>query len=211
MKLSPKLLQEAISEIAGEDVVSLVNMLKDKKNVSEFKLAEDLKEGVNIIRNRLYRLHDINLVSFTRKKDKKKGWYIYYWTFNTGRLKFLLLNLKKQRLLKLKDRLAKEKETQFYICSNQCMRLDFDQAMNFEFKCPECGQLANLEDNRQKIESIEREIALIEEDLKQEGAVKKTKKPRPVKQKEAVKKQFRKQTPAKKKINFFKKKQKKKR
>ena len=45
------------------------------------------------------------------------------------------------------------------------MRLDFDQSMNFEFKCPECGELINQEDNTEKIEIIKTEILQIEEDM----------------------------------------------
>jgi len=167
MKLSNKIIENVVSEVAGEDVVPLVHALKNKKNVSEFKLAESLKKEVNLTRNMLYRLYDANLVSFVRKKDKKKGWYIYYWTFDTRKVKNLLTKLKKRRLAKLKDRLEREHEGKFYSCKSQCIRLDFDQAMNFEFKCPECGELINQEDNSQEIKKIEKEIKELETELKQ--------------------------------------------
>ena len=64
MKLSNKIIEEVVSEVAGEDVVPLVKALKNRKNVSEFKLAENIKEEVNRTRNMLYRLYDANLVSF---------------------------------------------------------------------------------------------------------------------------------------------------
>jgi transcription initiation factor IIE alpha subunit len=38
--------------------------------------------------------------------------------------------------------------------------------MNFEFKCPECGELMNQEDNLENIRLIEEEIKNIEEELK---------------------------------------------
>lgn len=197
MKLRPKIIRQAITEIAGEDVVPLVDNLKNKKNVSEFKLADNLKEGVNTVRNKLYRLHDFNLVSFMRKKDKQKGWYIYYWTFNMKQLKFIILNLKEKKLAKLKERLKREKETQFYMCPNKCMRLDFDQAMNFEFKCPECGKLLNIEDNSEKIKSIQDKIKQIESEIKESKTPKKTKKPRPkkikTKKRKSAKKKIKKQ------------------
>ena len=113
----------------------------------------------------LYRLYDFNLVSFIKKKDKKKGWYIYYWTFDNNRIKYLSMNLKKKRLEKLRARLERETGNQFYSCDTKCMRLDFDQSMNFEFKCPECGELINQEDNTEKIEIIKTEILQIEEDM----------------------------------------------
>jgi len=165
MKLSNKIIDEVVSDVAGSDVIALVKLLKNKKNVSEFKLAESLNEEVNLVRNKLYRLYHSNLVSFTRRKDKKKGWYIYYWTFKIKQIKHLLMNLKKQRLEKLKDRLEREKESYFFMCKNQCMRLDFENAIGFEFKCPECGELMQQESNSDKIKEIEDQIKVLEKEV----------------------------------------------
>ena len=166
MKISNKIIDSTITEVAGEDVVKLVHALKNKKNVSEFKLAENIKQEVNLTRNMLYRLYDSNLVSFIRKKDKKKGWYIYYWTFNMKRIKYLAVDIKKKRLEILKERMKREKDGQFYGCNNKCIRLDFEQSMNFEFKCPECGTLVNLEDNKEKIVNLEKEMKNLISELK---------------------------------------------
>ncbi len=114
----------------------------------------------------MYRLYNKNLVSFIRKKDKIKGWYIYYWTFNAERIYSLTIDTKKKRLEKLKERLAREKESHFFMCENKCIRVDFEQATGFDFKCPECGELMNQEDNAQKIIEIEEEIKGLEKDLK---------------------------------------------
>ncbi|MBU0461446.1 MAG: hypothetical protein KJ574_02560 [Nanoarchaeota archaeon] len=165
MKLSNKVVEEVVTDIAGADVIDMVKLLKNKKNVSEFKLAESLNEEVNVIRNRLYRLYHANLVSFTRRKDKKKGWYIYYWTFKAKQVKHSLLSLKKQRLEKLRDRLEREKESYFFLCKNKCMRLDFENAIGFEFKCPECGELMQQESNADKIKQIEEEIKSLEKEV----------------------------------------------
>jgi transcription initiation factor TFIIE subunit alpha len=165
MKLSNKIIEEVVTQVAGPDVMDLVKLLKNKKNISEFKLAESLEEEVNIVRNKLYRLYHANLVSFTRRKDKKKGWYIYYWTFKPKQIKFVLVNLKKQKLEKLKDRLEREKDSYFFICKDSCMRLDFEKAIGFEFKCPECGELMQQESNTQKIKQIEEEILQLEKEV----------------------------------------------
>jgi transcription initiation factor TFIIE subunit alpha len=166
MKLSNKLIDEVISEVAGEDVLPLVKALKNKKNVSEFVLAGNIKQEINVTRNMLYRLYNSNLVSFIRKKDKKKGWYIYYWTFNPKMVKYLASITKKKRLEKLKERLEREKKGDFFACQNQCIRLDFEQATDFEFKCPECGSLLDQEDNREKIKKLEKEIKKLEKGLR---------------------------------------------
>lgn len=162
MKLSNKAAEDVVATVAGEDVLPLVRALKNKKNVSEFKLAEALKLEINVVRNMLYRLQQANLVSFTRKKDKIKGWYIYYWTFKPKRIKYLLEDLKKKKLEGLKEKLERERVTHYFKCNNTCMRLGFEQAIDFEFKCPECGELMDQEDNSECIREIEEMIKRLE-------------------------------------------------
>ncbi len=166
MAVTEKLIEKVITEVAGPDVVPLVKTLKNKKNVSEFELAEKMKEEVNATRNRLYRLYDANLVSFVRKKDKKKGWYIYYWTFNAKRVSYLMSHLKKKRIEALYERLKRENHENFFTCGSNCIRLDFEQATNFGYKCPECGQLLEMEDNSKKIADIQKQIGELEKSVK---------------------------------------------
>lgn len=167
MKLSDKIIEQVVSESVGQDAVQIVKALKNKKNISEFKISEQIKLEVNTIRNILYRLYDENLVTFIRKKDKVKGWYIYYWTFNPKRIKDLIKILKKKKLEKLKERLVREKSSDFFACKNNCIRLDFDQATEFEFKCPECGNLLNQEDNKKIMIDIEKSIKSLEKESKE--------------------------------------------
>jgi len=160
-----EVISSVVENVAGHDVLPLIGALKDKQNVSEFTLAEELHEEINTIRNMLYRLYDSNLVRFTRKKDKKKGWYIYYWTFMPTRIPFLSKKLKKILLEKLQDRLKREEGGNFFECGNKCMRIDFDQAVDFDFKCPECGDLMNQEDNASKKEAIKKEIEILKKEI----------------------------------------------
>ncbi len=158
MKIAPKIVDNVISELVGSDATKLVKALKNKKNVSEFKLADTLKKEINTTRNMLYKLYDANLVSFTRKKDKEKGWYIYYWTFNGDKIHGLMNNIKKDKLEILNEKLKSEKGTQFYACPNTCTRFDFEQSTEHDYKCPECGSILEMEDNSSKVKQIEMEI-----------------------------------------------------
>ena len=166
MRLSNNIIESIVKEVVGDDAVPLVRFLKNNKNISEFKIAETIKKEVNETRNILYRLYENNLVNFMRKKDKKKGWYIYYWTFNQKRVKDLIWDLKKKRLKKLKERVDRESEGNFFGCRNKCIRLNFDQATDFQFKCPECGSVLDQEDNTKIMENIQNEIKELEKELK---------------------------------------------
>jgi|TARA_B100002003_G_C14103061_1_gene530529 transcription initiation factor TFIIE subunit alpha len=166
MRLTNTIIESVVKEVVGDDAIPLVEFLKNNKNISEFKIAEVIKREVNATRNLLYRLYENNLVSFMRKKDKKKGWYIYYWTFNPKQIKYLFVDLKKKKLSKLNERIDRENEGNFFGCQNKCIRLNFDQATDFNFKCPECGSVLDQENNEEIIEGIKKEIKEIEKELK---------------------------------------------
>lgn len=155
---------DVITRIVGEDVLPVVKYLQDRKNVSEFKIAESIKLEVNATRNMLYRLHTHNLVTYVRKKDRLKGWYISYWTFNKSRVKDLQKHNDAEELSKLRERLEKEVRNQnsYFICPSLCMRLDFEEATNLDYKCPECGQLLKHQDNTKTISNLKDKLKEIE-------------------------------------------------
>ena len=146
MKLPDNIVKELIREVVGSDGVPLVEIILKKENVSEFKIADKLKITVNQVRNILYRLQDHNLVLFTRKKDKSKGWYIYFWTFDHSKARILLLKHKTAKLEVLKLRVEKERDSAYFVCPNKDMRAAFENAMELQFKCPECGEVLKQED-----------------------------------------------------------------
>ena len=167
MRLTNKIVESVVCGTAGPDVVPLVLKMKNKKNLSEFKLAESLNQEVNITRNMLYRLLKYNLVSFTRKKDKVKGWYIYYWTFRIKQVKYAIKKLYQDKLEKFQERLQREESEHFFKCAkNECLRVSFEKASDFKFKCPECGELLEQEDNSETIKKLKKDIKELQKTLK---------------------------------------------
>ena len=149
-------------ELLGEEALNVVLYLKNKQHVSEFKVAKDFKMDIHAARAILYKLYENNLVTFERRKDPDRGWYITYWDFNPQSIDALYKKLNKAKLEKLKQRLSKEQNNEFYMCRNACTRMDFYKAMDFNFRCPECGQLMNPMDNKRTIEFINEQIQDIE-------------------------------------------------
>lgn len=162
--LTRQKVEDTILTVAGEAGIKVINFLGDKKNISEFILSEKLKMDMQTIRNTLYKLHTHNIATYIRKKDRLKGWYISYWTFNRKRIKELIENMRRKQLEKLRERLEKEEANKgiFFICPKTCARLDFDQATEFEFRCPECGSLLQQQENTRTIEHLKEKIQEIE-------------------------------------------------
>ena len=158
MSLNDNLIGTLLKEIAGADTIPVVEYIMGKINVSEFKIAEKLEINVNQVRNMLYRLGQHNLVSSVRKKDKKKGWYIYYWTFHDNRAEALIVSYKKKKIERLKNLLLEEADTQYFVCPSNHLTMRFEDAMEYNFKCKECGKLLKEEDQKKKMDAIKKRI-----------------------------------------------------
>jgi len=165
MRLTQKKIEGIITDILGEEGLLLLKHLFGKENISEFDLADLTKEDIKVVRRQLYLLYNHNLVGFTRKKDKQKGWYVYYWTLLPDSIRFNYIKKKKILLERLKFRLGQEEKELFFICPNDCVRLNFDGAIDFEFHCPECGQLISQDSNEDKIKFLRAQIGNIEGEL----------------------------------------------
>jgi len=61
--------------------------------------------------------------------------------------------------------LEEEEKELFFVCPSNCVRLNFDQAMDFEFHCPECGELFSQDTSEDKIVKIKNKIKEIETEL----------------------------------------------
>ena len=195
MRLTQRKMEEILLELTGPDGAPLIQQLQGKQNVSEFELAARTKKDIKLVRRILYALYNHNVIGFIRKKDKKKGWYIYYWTILPENVRFLYYKKKKERLVRLAELLEAEKKELFFLCPANCVRLTFDQAMEFEFHCPECGQLTAQDSNGEKKSLLKKQI----EELQRELAEVKEEKRKVRKQAKSRKKEIRKKAHAKKK------------
>ncbi len=167
MRLPPKKIEEILITVLGEVGKPLIKELMSKQNISEFDLATRTNKDIKIIRKLLYVLYNHNLVSFTRKKDKQKGWYIYYWTLQPESVSFSYVKMKRELVEKLKEQLASEEKELFFVCPKEGTRLTFDQAMDFEFHCPECGELLGQDDNKERIVGIRTQIGQLGVELEE--------------------------------------------
>ena len=178
MRLTQKKIEEILLDILGAEGLPLIQQLYGKENVSEFDLATKTKKDIKVIRRMLYTLYNHNVVGFIRKKDKQKGWYIYYWTILQENLKFVYTKKKKELLFRLKQQLEEEGKELFFLCPRNCVRLNFDQATDFEFHCPECGELTGQDSGEEKIKIFKKQIGEVETELQsliEEKKISKTK------------------------------------
>ena len=163
MKIPKKRISTVLQQVIGDpDAEKIIFYLKDKSNISEFIIAEELDLEIHRTRKLLYRLLDSNIVSFKRKKDKIKGWYICYWDFNESAIPHLEEKYRQEEIEKIRERLNTEQGGIFYMCRYAHVRLGFEESFEQNFKCPECGQLMNQLDNERTISFLENKLTALE-------------------------------------------------
>ena len=165
-RFSQKLTEHVVSDSIGPEAMPVVEYLKGKRDISEFQIAKKIRAEVGFVRQMLYKLQNQNLVTYFRKKDRQKGWYISYWTFNQKGVPELALSIKRNRLQMLKERLRSEEKNEglFYICPKFCSRMEFEAAIEAGFRCPECGQQLQHQDNGKTIERLRENITEMEKE-----------------------------------------------
>ncbi|MBT3642568.1 hypothetical protein HN604_01185 [archaeon] len=160
-----KLLHNLVEELAGEGTGRIVDILFGKKDVNEFSLAKKMELTINQVRNILYKLSADGLVSFIRKKDKRKGWYIYYWTLKTEKCLVKLEQSLISKIDSLNVILGNRTSDRFYICKPCLIEVTEEKALENGFSCEECAEVYELSDNSKPIRDAKSRITKIQKDL----------------------------------------------
>ncbi|RLF03493.1 MAG: hypothetical protein DRJ64_08285 [Thermoprotei archaeon] len=163
--ISVKLLREVTKLKVGGDTLSLVLLLKKQGELSEFELAEQLKEDVNSIRNKLYRLQQLNLISYKKSKDATKGWYVYFWRLAPESFRYVHKEMVESELQEEEAKLIVEKRERNYRCKNGCVSMSSDEALDAHFSCPQCGEVLTIIDNSKGIAQLEKRIAKLKKSI----------------------------------------------
>ena len=202
-------LKNSVSLVAGKPSENIVDVISDKKYINEFLIAKKLDLTVNQVRNILYKLSDEGLVSSIRKKDKRKGWYTYFWQIEPLKaLEFLKANVMR-RANQIKTQIESREAKTFYVCNRCNVEYNEENALLNDFTCNECGDIFVIKDNtkllrelKKNLEKQNKEIESIDVEIDKEKEVIEKRKQKEMKKEEKKTAKAKKKTvkkPAKKK------------
>jgi len=190
-----KFLKEVVTIIVGKYAEPIVDLLNSKKHVNEFLIAKKLDITINQTRNILYKLSDNGLVSSVRKKDKKKGWYTYFWKIEVIKALEFLRNVRLKQMNNMNNQIKNRETKQFYVCERCNIEVNEETALLYDFTCNECGEVFTLRDNskilkelRKNSDKLNDEIKLIDEELEKENAKIEKERTKKIKKEEKAKK-----------------------
>lgn len=159
-----ELLNSESVDITDEDITeNIKESIKGSDIDFEPNDSEILK--LNTVRKTLYKLYSEKLAQFRRIRDKSTGWFIYYWWHEFDLFEEILLEKKNLIESKLRDRLQFEQNNYFFYCKNcqeSNIKYNFDKAFELNFRCPNCGNPLEAQDNQSIIEYLKNKIGVIQ-------------------------------------------------
>jgi len=159
-------LKEVVVIVVGKQAEDIIDMLDGKKYINEFIIAKKLGITINQTRNILYKISDNGLISSIRKKDKRKGWYTYFWKIEPLKSLEFLKNIIDKRIEQLKNQIKSRETKEFYVCEQCNIEVNAENALLHDFTCNECGEVYSLKDNAKILKEFKKELDKLEGKLK---------------------------------------------
>ena len=161
-----KFLRDVITLVVGKQAEEIADLLLSKKHVNEFLIAKKLGITINQTRNILYKISDQGLVSSIRKKDKKKGWYTYFWRIEVLKSLEFLRDYVLKRMEQINNQIKSREVKQYYYCEKCNVEYSEENALLNDFTCPECGGIFVIKDNTKLLHELKKNINRLERELK---------------------------------------------
>lgn len=166
--LSFKLAQEFLANTGGPEAVEVVRIcLKKNGKCLDEDIEKEMQSKLKIteIRSILNRLHYRGIACYNKTKNKNSGWYTYTWEIKERRIVELILEQQSESLQKLETRARFDNSHEFFACKKICEETPFEIAAQYEFRCPECGEMMQPIDSKQKTKEINDQITLLKTEL----------------------------------------------
>lgn len=169
------LLKETIVYVAGKQAEELGTLLNVKNHLNEFVIAKKMKLTINQTRNLLYKISGYGLLSSIRKKDKKKGWYTYFWKIEILKSLEFLKQLLLKQIEHSENQIKGREMKRFYVCERCNIELTEETALLHNFACDECGDIFKLKDNskmlrelKRNLEKLTKKIVFVDKEIEKE-------------------------------------------
>ncbi len=164
-----EILKEVVVSLVGKPGEGLSDLLNTPKHVNEFVIAKKLDLTINQTRNLLYKISDQGLLSSLKKKDKKKGWFTYFWKIDIMKtLEFYRSGLL-ARKSSIDNHINSRETKEFFECATCGIEVTAENALVYDFTCPECGKIFTQKDNTKVLKDLKNESDKIGKILGQVG------------------------------------------
>jgi transcription initiation factor TFIIE subunit alpha len=154
-----------LTRLIEDEGVNFIASFPDGKEFSDEELADMTQVNLNAVRHTLYTLYERRLAEYRRIKNNETGWLTYLWHLLPHNINTAIENELEFVIEKLKKREQFEATNDFYTCKECGITLTFNQAFDFEFKCPNCDRQMTHYDNSLLLSALSKRVEEITEVL----------------------------------------------
>ena len=163
--LNDPAIRSYLHRMVGDEGLNLLERFPREGEHSDEDLAASTGINLNTVRHTLYTLYEKRLAEYHRIKNNETGWLTYLWQLRPDHIAGALREDMEHVLDKLSRRERYEEENDFYICKDCHLIFTFPQAMNIDFKCPDCDQPMGHFDNEVLLKALKQRIDAIKKSL----------------------------------------------
>lgn len=161
----PDDVRELISEKLGDDGVEILDQLAELGEATDTELSELLDKRTSQIRKALYGMYEERVADYEENRDPSNGWLTFVWQITPEQAMRSMEEARAKAAEEIRKEIAYEREKDFYACPNACARLPFEEAMDFEFACPDCGNQLEHEEPEARIEELNDQLQSLEKGM----------------------------------------------
>jgi len=158
--------RDLLGKMGGEYAVELVRICGKKgRPVTDEEIEKKIKLKITEIRAVLNRLHYRGVAGYYKKRNPKTGWYAYTWEINPKRIAELVCEKQQDEIIRLEKKLEFEASYVIFSCKKLCKGHPFEVAAEYNFRCPECGETLEAQDNEKASKELKKTINAMKNEL----------------------------------------------
>ncbi len=129
-----------LKRAGGENALTVMRLTVEMGNaVTDEQVAEKMGVKVTVVRAVFNRLHYWGIADYTKTRNEETGWWTYTWFLVKDKIKEAVLDELKEKEDELRKKLEELDQFMFFVCPEGHVREPFEVAMEYDFRCPECG------------------------------------------------------------------------
>lgn len=132
--------RDYLQRIGGENAIAVMRLTVEMGNaVTDDQVAEKMGVKVTVVRAVYNRLHYWGIADYNKTRNEETGWYTYTWFLVKDKIKEAVLEELNEKEEELRKKRSELDQFMFFVCPEGHVREPFEVAMEYDFRCPECG------------------------------------------------------------------------
>ena len=146
MKAPPDILKDPVvvsflKRVGGDKAPTVVRLtMKAGNAVTDEQIANKMGVKVTVVRAVFNRLHYWGLADYDKTRDENTGWYTYTWHILPEKILVAVENEIRDEMKQIEEKMEELTRFMLFECPQGHVRIPFEVAAEYEFRCPECGK-----------------------------------------------------------------------